>query len=53
MYVWRLVGAKRPLYIGYDNNLYYRFDDGNFIPALFEKRDIDGLIRLLGLIRAM
>lgn len=53
MYVWRLVGARRPLFIGYDNNLYYRFPDGNFIPARFEKRDNDGLIRLFGLIRVM
>ena len=47
MYMWRVHGAKRPLWIGYDGNLYYRRMYGSFVPAEYQRRNVVGLERLL------
>ena len=57
MQMWRLKGAHRPLYIGYDACLYYCHNaetpKAYLLPAEFEKRNIGGLEHLLRLIQAM
>lgn len=54
MYMWPLYEAMRPLWIGYDGQLYYYHADQDvFLPANYEKRDVRGLWRLRRLIRNM